>query len=137
VRYLLDTNVVSELRRGERANAGVRAWFDGVVGEDLAISVLLLGEIRLGILRLSRRDPAAAGHLDAWLTRLRSAYRSRTFEIDANVVDVWARLNRERPLPVIDSLQAATAVANGLTFVTRNVRDLEGIEAPLLNPFDE
>lgn len=136
MRYLLDTSIVSELRRGDRANPGLREWFEAVEGEDLAISVLVLGEIRLGVLRLSRRDREAAGCLSAWLARLRAAYRSRTLEIDAEVVDAWARLNASQPLPVVDSLQAATAVTHGLTFVTRNVHDLEGIEAPLLNPFD-
>lgn len=135
MRFLLDTNVVSELRKGDRADAGLRGWFETVDGEDLAISVLVLGEIRLGILRVSHRDPRAAGHLAAWLSRLEAAYHARTFGIDAEVVEAWARLNEDRPLPVIDSLQAATAVVHGATFVTRNVRDLQGIEAPLLDPF--
>ena len=137
MRFLLDTNVVSELRKGDRADSGLTSWFETVDGEDLAISVLVVGEIRLGVLRLSRRDPEAAGHLRVWLARLEASYRARTLEIDTRVVEVWARLNEERPLPVIDSLQAATAVAHGLTFVTRNVRDLRGVEAALLNPFGD
>lgn len=135
MRFLLDTNVLSELRKGERADPAVREWFAGVEGEDLALSVLVLGEIRLGVLRLRRRDPEAAGHLATWLARLERAYEGRTFPVDARVVETWAELNVERPLPVIDSLQAATAVTHGLTLVTRNVDDLAGVEVRMLNPF--
>lgn len=73
MRYLLDTNVVSELRQGKRADRGVRQWLQSVDGVDLTLSVLVLGEIRLGILPLRRRDPPAAGHLTAWLAGLRRA----------------------------------------------------------------
>lgn len=135
MRYLLDTNVLSELRKGARADPGVRRWIAEVASEDLAISVLVLGEIRLGILRLHRRDPDGAGHLATWLARLAAAYRDRTLAIDRAVVEAWAGLNAGRSLPVIDSLQAATAVSHGLTLVTRNVKDLRGVAAVLLNPF--
>lgn len=135
MKYLLDTNVVSEVRKGDRADPGVRKWIETVEGEDLALSVLVLGEIRLGILRLRRRDPEAAGHLAAWLIRLEHAYRGRTLAIDGAVTETWADLNATRPLPVIDSLQAATARVHGLTLVSRNVGDLAGIEVSLLNPF--
>jgi predicted nucleic acid-binding protein len=137
LRFLLDTNVVSELRKGERADHGVREWLSSVDGEDLALSVLVLGEIRLGILRLEGRDPRAAARLDAWLERLTLAYRGRTLGIDALVTKTWARLNAARPLPVVDSLPAATALVHGLTFVTRNVGDLAGVEVPLLDPFTD
>jgi len=135
VRYLLDTNIVSELRKGERTDRSLRNWIETVQGEDLAISVLVLGEIRLGILRLRRRDATAAGHLTAWLARLERAYRGRTLQIDGRVTEIWAGLNALRSLPVIDSLLAATALRHGLTLVTRNVRDLAGTAVPLLNPF--
>lgn len=135
MKYLLDTNVVSELRKGDRSDRGVRDWIESVEGQDLALSVLVLGKIRLGILRLRRRDPEAAGHLAAWLARLERAYRGRTLPIDGAVTEAWAHLNAARPLPVIDSLQVATARVHGLTFVTRNVEELDGVEVPLLNPF--
>lgn len=135
MRFLLDTNVVSELRRGQRADRGVREWLASIESEDLALSVLVLGEIRLGILRLARRDPVAAEHLETWLARLELAYEGRTLEIDVDVMAAWAALNAIRSLPVIDSLLAATAHVHGLTLVTRNVRDLEDIGVPLLNPF--
>jgi predicted nucleic acid-binding protein len=135
VRYLLDTNVVSELRKRERADPGLREWFAAVEREDLALSVLVLGELRLGILRLGRRDPQAAAHLGAWLARLERSYRGRLLPVDSAVAESWAELNVLRPLPVIDSLQAATAKVHGLTLVTRNVDDLAGVKVPLHNPF--
>lgn len=135
MRFLLDTNVVSELRKGRRADAGLRGWVDSVDGGDLALSVLVLAEVRLGILRLRRRDPEAAEHLAVWLVRLERSCRDRTLAIDVDVAAAWAHLNAGRSLPVIDSLMAATAQVHGLTLVTRNVADLEGLALPLLNPF--
>ena len=135
MKFLLDTNVLSENRKGERANPGVREWFAAVESGDLAISVLVLGELRLGVLRLERRDPAAAAHLASWLARLKRAFRGRLLSVDSAITEAWGRLNLPRPLPVIDSLQAATAKVHGLTLVTRNVDDLSGVEVPLLNPF--
>lgn len=135
MRYLLDTNVVSELRKGERADPGLAAWFAGIDGDDLALSVLVAGELRLGVLRLQRRDPESAAHLTVWLARLLKAYRGRILPVDSDVVHAWADLNVDRPLPVIDSLLAATALVHGLTLVTRNESDLAGVEATILNPF--
>ena len=137
MRFLLDTNIVSELRRRDRADVGLRRWIQAVDGDALALSVLVLGEIRLGILRLRRRDPEAAAHLAAWQVRLERAYRGRVLPVDASVTETWAHLNAIRTLPVIDSLMAATAVVHGLTLVTRNVADLDGVDVPLLNPFEE
>jgi toxin FitB len=135
VKFLLDTNVVSELRKGDRADANLLRWFATVESDDLALSVLVVGEIRLGILRVERRDSAAAAHLSAWLVRVERAYAGRVLPVDTNVTEVWARLNAVRSLPVVDSLLAATALAHGLTLVTRNIDDLSGVEATLLNPF--
>lgn len=137
MRFLLDTNVVSELRKGARADPRVRDWLASVDGEDLGLSVLVLAEIRLGVLRLRRRDPDAAGHLFAWLTRLERSYEGRTLPVDGHVARIWSELNAERPQPVIDSLLAATALAHGLTLVTRNSADLAGVDIPLLDPFGE
>lgn len=137
MKFLLDTNIVSELRKRDRADAGLRRWIETVDGDALALSVLVLGEIRLGILRLRRRDPDAAEHLAAWLVRLERAYRGRVLPVDASVTETWAHFNAIRTLPVIDSLMAATAAVHGLTLVTRNVSDLEGVDVPLLDPFDD
>lgn len=135
MRFLLDTNVVSELRKGDRADGGVQTWFAEVRGDELALSVLVTGELRLGVLRIERRDPEGAGALATWLARVEDAYRDRLLPVDADIAATWARLNAERPLPVIDSLMAATAVVHGLTLVTRNVSDLAGVPVEMMDPF--
>ncbi len=133
-RYLLDTNVVSELRRA-RPDAGVLAWLDEARGHELYLSALTIGEIRLGIVRLHRRDPAQAAVLDAWLVGLESGYADRILPVTVAVARRWAELNAARPLPVVDALLAATAAEHGATLVTRNVADLAGIDVPVLDPF--
>lgn len=136
MRFLLDTNVVSELRKEARANRGVRSWFEQTTAEDLALSVLVLAEIRLGILRLRRRDPQAANHLASWLEQVSRHHEGRILPVDEIVARHWADLNAVRTLPVVDSLMAATALAHGLTLVTRNERDFAGVDVKLVNPFE-
>lgn len=135
--YLLDTNVISELRKGERANAAVTAWFEGLADEEIFISVLTVGEIRRGIESIRRRDPDSAAALDGWLARVVEAHLDRIIPINRAVAEEWARLNVPDPLPVIDGLLAATAKVADLTLATRNVADVEGTGAALLNPFKE
>jgi predicted nucleic acid-binding protein len=135
--YLLDTNVISELRKGERANAAVSAWFEGLADEEIFISVLTVGEIRRGIESIRRRDPNGAAALDGWLARVVEAHRSRIIQIDRAVAEEWARLNVPDPLPVVDGLLAATAKVADLTLATRNVADIEGTGVAILNPFGD
>lgn len=133
-RYLLDTNVVSELRRS-RPDPAVTAWFDTVSSPEVLLSVLTIGEIHQGIVRLARRDPDQAALLARWLEQLETGYADRIVPITAGVTRRWAELNAVRTLPVVDSLLAATAQEAGAVLVTRNTRDLEGVGVPLLNPF--
>lgn len=133
--YLFDTNVVSELRKGARADSNVSAWFAELADEDIFLSVLTIGEIRRGIESVRRRDPDAAASLDSWLTRLSEAYEGRILPVDRSIADEWGRMNVPDPLPVIDGLLAATAKVLGLTLVTRNVADVRGTGADLLDPF--
>ena len=132
--YLLDTNVVSELRKGPRCNPGVAAWLADV-DEELYLSALVVGEIRLGIERVRRRDPAGASALDRWLTRIQTEYGHRVLPVTAEIAEAWGRLAAPVSLPVVDGLMAATAMVHGLTLVTRNVRDLSRTPAATLNPF--
>jgi hypothetical protein len=136
VSYLIDTNVISELRKGERADPGVRSWISGVADGELFLSVLVLGELRRGVERIRRRDRASASALDAWLRRLLIAHRERILPITAEIAEAWALLNVPDPLPVIDSLLAATAQIHGLTLVTRNTRDMARTGVRMLNPFE-
>lgn len=133
---LLDTNILSELRKGPRAHPGVRAWFDAVSADSLYTSVLVTAEIRSGIERVRPRDPVFAATLEGWLVHLLDVYGARVLPIDARVADGWGRLNARATLPVIDGLLAATALAHDLTVVTRNVADVARSGARVLNPFD-
>lgn len=133
--YLLDTNVISELRKGERADEGVRAWFGGLADEEVFLSVLSVGEIRRGIESIRRRDPDAAAALDGWLGRLVEAHGERIIGVDRAIAEEWGRLNVPNPLPVVDGLLAATAKVAGLTLATRNVADVEGAGVALFDPF--
>ncbi len=135
MKFLVDTNVISELRKAERCNPGVAAWYATVKERDLCTSVLVLGEIRKGLERLRSRDPIQARRLDEWLLAVSSALGERALPIDAAVADEWGRLNGVRPVPVIDGLLAATARVHDLTLVTRNDTDVHGLGASVLNPF--
>jgi toxin FitB len=134
VSYLLDTNVVWELRKRD-PDPCVLAWYGQVSSDQLFLSVLTLGEIRRGIERLRRKDEPQAELLEGWLSGLLIAFRDRVAAIDARVAEEWGRLNVPNPKPVIDGLIAATANARGWTLVTRNTSDVQGA-ASLLNPFE-
>jgi len=135
LRFLLDTNVVSEARR-PAGDPNVRAWISSVSGADLYLSVLVVGEIRQGIERLRRRDSAQADLYERWLSALRQQYAERVLPITAEIAEVWGRLNVPDRLPVIDGLMAATAKALGMTLVTRNTADVASSGAMVLNPFE-
>jgi predicted nucleic acid-binding protein len=135
--FLLDTNVVSELRKGDRANSAVTAWFADVADEEIFLSVLIMGEIRRGIENVRRRDPDSAVALDSWVGRLTAAYGDRILPIDRAIAEEWGRMSAPDPLPVVDGLLAATAKVLGLTLVTRNVADVEAAGVRLLDPFAE
>lgn len=133
--WLLDTNVVSELRKGARGDPGVVRWAAGRTG-DAWLSVLTVGEIRRGIELKRRRDEVGARHLDVWLQGLLGAFATRLLPVDARVAEVWGRLNVPDPRPTVDALLAATALVHGLTLVTRNVDDVAGTGVRVFNPFE-
>jgi len=135
VSYLLDSNIVSELRKRERANVGVRQWLAGVDDAELFLSVLTVGELRRGIESIHRRDRARALALNRWFHALVTEYEERILLVDQKVAEEWGRMNAVATLPAIDSLLAATAHVHGLTFVTRNTKDVTRTGVPCLNPF--
>ena len=135
MKCILDTNVVSELRKGERADANVVAWFGKADAEDLFLSVIVVGEIRRGIELIRRRDGPAAHALDRWMTRLLAGFEERILPVDGRVAEEWGRMNVPDPLPAVDSLMAATAKVHGLVLVTRNVKDVARTGVKTLNPF--
>ncbi len=132
--YLLDTNVLSETRK-KQADAGVMAFLKAVDSPALYLSVLTIGELRKGVAAKKRIDPAAAKALAAWVEGLELGFADRILSIDAATARLWGDWSGERPRPVVDTLLAATAVQHGLTLVTRNTRDVSGIQVKLHNPW--
>ena len=122
--FLLDTNVVSEIRRGRDPN--VRAWVGAVEDVDLHLSVMTLGEIRKGIELLRGRDPAQAEVFAHWLGELHTRFADRIVPIDVGIAEEWGRLNAAATRNTVDSLIAASARIHGLTVATRNTGDFEG-----------
>jgi toxin FitB len=137
VSYLVDTNVLSELRR-KTPDARVVQWFAQRPVRSLYLSVLTLGEIRKGIEGV--QDVKRRTTLIDWLeSDLPSFFTGRILSVDGSVADRWGRLvaQAQRPLPAIDSLLAATALHHDLSLVTRNVKDYSGLPLSLINPWDE
>jgi predicted nucleic acid-binding protein len=134
VSYLLDMNVLSEVRKASPEPA-VAGWFGTVAGSELYLSVLVVGEIRQGVERLRGRDPVQAAVFDRWLSTLQRDFEDRILPVTGDIAEAWGRLNAPAPLPAVDSLLAATALVHGLTFVTRETQRLERTGVPLLNPW--
>lgn len=133
MKYLLDTNVISEARK-PRGDERVKRWISSVPVEDLYLSVLTLGEVRRGIGLLEGRDPVQAQVYEAWLATVLRDYADRIMPVDAETAEEWGSMNV--PVPVVDGLMAATAKVRNMTLVTRNTRDVARTGARLLNPFD-
>ena len=133
--FLIDTNIISEVRKGDHCDLHVSTWYASISDDDLFLSTLVLGEIRKGVERARPRDPDKAAALERWLRQVEAAFDGRVLGIDNAVSDQWGRMSAVRPIPVIDGLLAATAATNGLTLVTRNDRDIAGLGAMVLNPF--
>jgi toxin FitB len=137
--YLLDTNVVSEVRKGKRANKGVKAFFRRAVKEehDLYLSAITVGELRRGIEMVRHRgDNPQASLLEAWLETVLDEFGNHILPIDDDVAQLWGRLRVPHAEHPIDKLIAATALIHDLTVVTRNECDFKASGARLLNPFE-
>jgi toxin FitB len=131
--YLLDTNVVSELRR-LRPNPRVAEWVKVTPEANLHLCAVTLGEIQRGIEVLRPRDSAKAAEIEAWADELETVWN--ILPVDARAYRLHARLMRGRPAPAYeDALIAAIAIVNSLTVVTRNVADFDGFSVPLVDPF--
>lgn len=136
--YLLDTNVVSELRkvRTGKADIHVAQWADSVDAADLYLSAITIQELELGVLLAERRDPSQGAIFRAWLnSHVLPAFTGRILAVDTAVAQRSARLHVPDPRPVCDGLIAATALVHGMTVVTRNVADFEPMGVPVLNPW--
>ena len=135
--YLLDTNVVSELRKGKKANQNVTKWVQPLPSASLYISVISVLELEIGILFIERRDKDQAAILRAWMDRhVLPTFSDRILAIDTSVAQRCATLHVPNPRSDRDALIAATALVHGLTVVTRNVADFERMEVSVLNPWE-
>ncbi len=133
--FLIDTNIISELRKAERCDANVATWYASVNDDDLYLSVLVTGEIRKG-LELSRsRDRQKSEKLQSWLHALEQGFGDRILPINFAIANEWGRLAALRSLPVIDGLLAATARVYDLVLVIRNINDVAGLDVKILNTF--
>ena len=133
--FLLDTNIVSELKRGRKCHPGVEAWHRGQQAGRLWLSVVTLAELRKGIEKLRPRDPTRAALFERWLEEVEADFQDRVIGVDVSVADRWGRVLATTNAPPIDALLAATALVHGLTLVTRNTKDEASTGVGLLDPF--
>lgn len=134
-KYLLDTNVISELRKKSRCNPGVKNWYATINEQEIYLSVLVIGELRCGIELIKRRDPDAASHLDVWLKKIIREYSDRIFPITQEIAETWGKMNVPDPISTVDGLLAATAKVHNCTLVTRNTKDIIRCDVLYYNPF--
>ena len=134
--YLIDTNIISEVRKGRRCDPNVASWYEKIEDASLYLSVLVIGEIRKGIQRIRPKDTIQTNVIENWLVAVDKAFGERILPIDREVANEWGRLNASRPLPVIDGLLAATANIHHMTLVTRNIAEIADLDVQFLNPFE-
>lgn len=138
--YLIDTNVISELRKGDKANLGVRQFFDAAVqhNQRLYVSVITIGELRRGVdLIFHRGDTSQGKILETWLNSVIDQYQENILGIDSEIALIWGKMRVPNPQHPIDKLIASTALIYDLTVVTRNTEDFQNTGISLLNPFSE
>lgn len=136
VSYLLDTNVISELRKSQ-PHGTVRNWFNDISEDDIFLSTLTIGEIRYGIENIKQSKPAKAQELESWLIQLKQVYQSHIIPISQEIAEAWGHFLKIDVNNTIDSLLAATAQVERLTIVTRNIKDFSPYSVPLFNPWQD
>ncbi len=134
--YLLDTNVVSALRKRSQGDDDLRRWFSSHQDDEFWLSVLVVGELLRGVELIARRDATAARVLREWLESIREEFADRILPITIAISERWAVLSVPDPIPVVDGLLAATAIEHDLTLVTRNAADIVRTGVAYVNPFE-
>ena len=137
MKFLLDTNVISEIRKQNRAHPNVTRWVTATPVKEIGTSVVVLAEIRRGIELKRRNDIRQAESLDRWFAQMRMRLGDRILTIDEPIAETWAMMSVPDPLPFIDGLLAATAKVHGLTLVTRNVGDVARTGVSIVDPFSD
>ncbi len=138
-KYLIDTNILSELRKSSKANPGVRQFFQQAAQQaaPLYLSVITIGELRRGVELIRHRgDRHQADRLETWLQTVVEDYADHILDFTALEAQVWGKLRVPHPQNALDKAIAATALTCGLTLVTRNVSDFAGTGVPLIDPFE-
>lgn len=135
MKFLVDTNVISEIRKRDRAHPGVARWVAAIPVKDIGTSVVVLAEIRRGIELKRRHDAEQARGLDHWYAKMRQGLGDRVLPVTEPIAEMWALLGVPDQVPLVDGLLAATARVHGLTLVTRNVADVARTGVTLLDPF--
>ncbi len=136
--YLIDTNVISEIRKGDRANIGVRQFFDAAIQNNarLYVSSITIGELRRSVDLIFHRGDSSQGKLlENWLNSILEHYQDNILSIDYEIALLWGKMRVSEPQHALDKLIAATALNYDLTVVTRNIKDFENTGVNLLNPF--
>jgi len=134
--FLIDTNVICEVRKGGRANPSVRAWFLHHAAEAHFLSVLTVGEIRRGVEQIRGKDPVKAAGFERSLAEIVAIFEGRILEIGLDECEIWGRLCPNERLPDVDGLMAATAISRGLVVVTRNIKDFVRSGIEVVNPWE-
>jgi len=134
--YLLDTNIISELRKAPTCDPKLLKWAKSTASEQHFLSLLTFGEIRKGIEILRRRSPQQCNAFENWLLQLQQQYRDNVLPLSESVINRWGHLMATRTFPVIDGILAATALTFDLTLATRNIDDFAGSGVDLVNPFE-
>lgn len=135
--FLLDTNVLSEIRKGTNCNTNVRRWWESTTSADYYLSVIVAGEIHRGIEKLLKTNPDMARIFQSWLADVIREFGARVLPVDLATAEFWGKISSNRTLPLADGLLAATALAHDLTFVTRNTKDIKETGVRYLNPFED
>ena len=134
--FLLDTNVLSEVQKGEQCEEVVKLWWDATDLKEIYLSVMVPGEIQRGIEKLSRKNPPRARLFESWLHSVMDEFQGRILKVDLETARIWGKMTSKRTLPLVDTLLAATAMAHDLILVTRNLKDIRGTGVRYLNPFE-
>jgi toxin FitB len=137
--YLVDTNVLSEMRRLRHREEDIRAFFHraGFDKDDIHVSVVTVAELRQGVHHLRHKgDPSQAEIIGAWVEEVMQDFADKILIVDKEIAELWARLRVPQREPTLDKLIAATALVHGMTVMTRNIKDFKPTGVKMLNPFD-